>query len=173
MQKFYTKSLYIAGLYVVANDEYINSDDYLMTGRFLRWVVVNNVSDDLSTEFIDIDDDVKYYSSGLLKGDVYINLESLYSFTNLSSKSKLSKEEIFVLLDKYKNDKLESKIKNMRIIYDVIVKLIDSIGLSDAYLIIDDLLSKYGFDGDFNDFLNELHYNLDYDFERYSKVRNR
>lgn len=141
MQKIQTDKLYIVGLFIVSGEEYKN-DDLVVLRRFLKWIVVENESDDFSVCFRDIKTGVKYFSYGNMVGDLYIDMNTLFSFNRFTNKQKLGKEEIALYLKQFKDDYNITKIKNRRITYEVLLKLIKELG-DEATLIIDKVMQEY------------------------------
>lgn len=172
MQKLQTDKLYIVGLFIVSGEEYHN-DELILSRRFLKWIVVENESTLYSACFRDIKTGVNYFSTGRDIGDLYIDMNTLFSFNNLTNKLKLSREEIALYLKEFKEDYNISKIKNRRITYEILSKLIKEFG-EDATIIIDKVMDDFNEETPENmkRFLRDISESLDLP-ERKNKSRNR
>lgn len=173
MQKFQTDKLYIVGLFIISGEEYRN-DEMLLSRKFLKWIVVENESTLYAACFRDIKTNVNYYSSGRNIGDLYIDMNTLFSFNNLTNKLKLSKEEIALYLKDFKQDYNISKIKNRRITYEILSKLIKEFG-EDAAVIIDKVMDEFNEETPENmkRFLKDISESLDLPERRNNKLKNR
>ncbi len=141
MQKRQTDKLYIVGLFIIAGEEYKN-DDFVISRRFLKWIVVENESDDYTACFRDIKTGIKYFSYGNMVGDLYIDMNTLFSFNRFTNKLKLSKEEIALYLKEFKDNYDLTKMKNRRITYEILLKLVKEYG-EEASIIIDKVMEEY------------------------------
>lgn len=173
MQKLQTDKLYIVGLFIVSGIEYIE-EEMIISKRFLKWIVVENESDYYSACFRDIKTGVNYFSSGREVGDLYIDMDTLFSFNNLTNKLKLSKEEIAIYLKEFKDNYNMTKIKNRRITYEILLKLIKELG-EEAYVIIDKVMKEYNEETPENmkRFLNDVSESLDLNMKNHTRSRNR
>ena len=144
MQKKRTDRLFIAGLYIVAKEEYIN-ERYIQTGKFLDWVAVENISSDSSLDLVDVNGSkTKYYGTGFEKGDLYIDYETLSSYTSFTNKSKLDIEEINFYLKQYKKNRSEIDLKSKRMIYEMLLRILSEIEQEKANKIINEILCEFG-----------------------------
>ena len=140
MQKFETDKLYIIGLFMVTNN---NPYDPIVSSRFLKWIVVENESDDYSTSFRDIKTKVMYFSYGFEIGDLFIDMDTIISMDTFTHKEKISKEEIDAYLKMHKEqDKLE-QIRDKRIILETIKKSIKALGPEKSMEIITEVIRDY------------------------------
>ena len=171
MQKIETEKLYIVGLFIIAGEEYKN-DESIVSRRFLKWIVVENESDDYTACFRDIKTNVKYFSYGYQVGDLYIDMNTLFSFNRFTNKLKLGKEEIALYLKEFKDNYNLTKIKNRKIIYELLLKLIKELG-DDASIIIDNVMQEFDEESPENmkRFLRDVSESLDLNDKK--KVRNR
>ena len=173
MQKIQTDKLYIVGLFIVSGIEYHN-DDQIVSKRFLKWIVVENESDYYTACFRDIKTGVNYFSSGREIGDLYIDMDTLFSFNNFTNKLKLGKEEIAIYLNDFKNNYNMTKIKNRKITYEILSKLINELG-EEAYVIIDKVMQEYNEETPENmkRFLTDVSESLDLNIKNHTRSRNR
>ena len=173
MQKLETEKLYIVGLFIIAGREYKN-DEEVISRRFLKWIVVENNSDDYSVYFKDIKTKVNYSSYGFDIGDLYIDMNTLFSLNNFTNKQKLSREEIELYLKEFKENYNISKFKNGEIIYEIIAELIKEFG-DEANIIIDKVMNKFNEESPENmkRFLNNISDSLDLNEKKYNKSRRR
>ncbi len=173
MQKLETDKLYIVGLFIISGEEYRN-DDFIVSRRFLKWIVVENESDDYSVCFRDIKTGVKYFSYGNMTGDLYIDMNTLFSFNRFTNKQKLGKEEIALYLKEFKDDYNMTKIKNRRITYEVLLKLIKEFG-EDAVVVIDKVMEEYNEESPENmkRFLRDISESLDLNENKKTRRRGR
>ena len=173
MQKLETEKLYIVGLFIVTGREYKNEEE-IMSRKFLKWIVVENLSDDYSVYFKDIKTKINYSSYGFDIGDLYIDMNTLFSFTNLTNKLKLSKEEIYLYLKDFKTDYNLTKLKNRKIVYEIINELIKEFG-EEANVIIDKVMDKFNEESPENmkRFLDNISDSLDLNEKKYTKSRRR
>lgn len=174
MQKLETEKLYIVGLFIISGEEYNDLDERIVSRRFLKWIVVENNSDNYSVCFKDIKTGVNYYSSGNYVGDLYIDMNTLFSFNNFTNKLKLSKEEIALYLKEFKDDYNITKIKNRRITYEILLKLIKEFG-EEAIDIIDDVMEEYNEETPENikRFLRDISESLDLNEKKKTRYRGR
>lgn len=172
MQKLQTDKLYIVGLFIISGEEYHN-EELILSRRFLKWIVVENESTLYSACFRDIKTNVNYFSTGRDIGDLYIDMNTLFSFNNFTNKLKLSKEEIALYLKEFKEDYNISKIKNRRITYEILSKLIKEFG-DEAAVIIDKVMDEFNEETPENmkRFLRDISESLDLP-DRKNKSRNR
>lgn len=141
MQKIETDKLYIIGLFMVTKNS--NPYDYTPSSRFLKWIVVENQSDDYSTSFKDIKTGVSYLCSGFDEGDLFIDTNTIISMNNFTHKGKLSKEEINYYLKMHKEkDKLE-QIRDKKIILETIRKALKTLGPEKAMELIENVMNEY------------------------------
>ncbi len=161
MQKRQTDKLYIVGLFIISGEEYKN-DDFVISRRFLKWIVVENESDDYTACFKDIKTGIKYFSYGNMVGDLYIDMNTLFSFNRFTNKSKLSKEEIAYYLKEFKANYDLTKIKNRKITYEILLHLVKEYG-EEASVIIDNVMEKFDEEGPENmkRFLKDISDSLD------------
>ena len=173
MQKLETEKLYTVGLFIISGREYKN-DEEIMNRKFLKWIVVENKSDDYTACFKDIKTGVNYYSQGFDIGDLYIDMNTLFSFTNFTNKQKLSREEISLYLKQFKDDYNITKLKNKRIIYGIIEELIKDFG-DEANIIIDKVMDKFNEESPENmkRFLSSISESLDLNQKKSTKTRRR
>lgn len=173
MQKLETEKLYIVGLFIIAGREYKN-DEEVISRRFLKWIVVENNSDDYSAYFKDIKTKVNYSSYGFDIGDLYIDMNTLFSLNNFTNKQKLSREEIELYLKEFKGNYNITKFKNRQIIYEIIAELIKEFG-DEANIIIDKVMNKFNEESPENmkRFLNNISDSLDLNEKKYNKSRRR
>lgn len=173
MQKLETEKLYIVGLFIIAGREYKN-DEEVISKRFLKWIVVENNSDDYSVYFKDIKTKVNYSSYGFDIGDLYIDMNTLFSLNNFTNKQKLSREEIELYLKEFKGNYNITKFKNRQIIYEIIAELIKEFG-DEANIIIDKVMNKFNEESPENmkRFLNNISDSLDLNEKKYNKSRRR
>ena len=143
MQKKKTDTLYIVGLYIVAKEEFIN-ERCIQTGKFLDWIVAENISDNHELDLIDLNNGTRYYGSGFQRGDLYVDYETLSSYTCFTNKNKLSIEEINYYLQKYKENDNEIKMKNKKIIYEMFVRIVNEIENEKAEEIMNEVMKEYG-----------------------------
>ena len=173
MQKLETEKLYIVGLFIISGREYKN-DEEIVSRRFLKWIVVENHSDDYSVYFKDIKTKVNYSSYGFDIGDLYIDMNTLFSFNNFTNKQKLSREEIEIYLKEFKKNYNVTKLKNRQIIYEIIRELIKEFG-EEANVIIDKVMDKFNEESPENmkRFLDNISDSLDLNEKKYTKSRRR
>ena len=171
MQKIQTDNLYIVGLFIIAGEEY-KDEELIVSRRFLKWIVVENESDDYTACFRDIKTDVKYFSYGYQVGDLYIDMNTLFSFNRFTNKLKLGKEEIALYLKEFKDNYNLTKIKNRKITYEILLKLIKEFG-EEASAIIDNVMQEFDEESPENmkRFLRDVSESLDLNDKK--KVRNR
>lgn len=174
MQKLVTEKLYIVGLFIISGEEYNDLDERIVSRRFLKWIVVENNSDNYSVCFKDIKTGVNYYSSGNYVGDLYIDMNTLFSFNNFTNKLKLSREEIAIYLKEFKDDYNITKIKNRRITYEILLKLIKEFG-EEAVDIIDNVMEEYNEETPENmkRFLRDISESLDLNEKKKTRYRGR
>ena len=171
MQKLQTDKLYIVGLFIISGEEY-KEDELIVSRRFLKWIVVENESDDYTACFRDIKTDVRYFSYGYQVGDLYIDMNTLFSFNRFTNKLKLGKEEIALYLKEFKDNYNVTKIKNRKITYELLLKLIKELG-DEANIIIDDVMEEFNEESPENmkRFLRDVSESLDLNDKK--KVRSR
>ena len=172
MQRLQTDKLYIVGLFIISGEEY-HDDELILSRRFLKWIVVENESTLYTACFKDIKTGVNYFSSGRDIGDLYIDMNTLFSFNNLTNKFKVSKEEIYRYLEDFKQDYNISKIKTRRIINEMLLELIKE-HKEDAAVIIEKVMDKFNEETPENmkRFMRDISESLDLP-ERKNKTRNR
>lgn len=139
MQKKYTDSLYIVGLYIVTEFDYeFNSKE----GRFLKWIVVENLSDDYTTEFEDIKTKTKYHKEGFDLGELYVDLNTIVSMNKFTNKNKLGIEEINIIKEQFEREHQKDKEarKMMNVICKACKSMISEIGKEKAQEIINDIV---------------------------------
>lgn len=173
MQKLETEKLYIVGLFIISGREYKN-DEEIVSRRFLKWIVVENHSDDYSVYFKDTKTKVNYSSYGFDIGDLYIDMNTLFSLNNFTNKQKLSREEIEIYLKEFKKNYNVTKLKNRQIIYEIIRELIKEFG-EEANVIIDKVMYKFNEESPENmkRFLDNISDSLDLNEKKYTKSRRR
>ena len=165
MQKMETDKLYIVGLFMITDIRYDVNDGTKKESRFLKWIVVENESDDYAAYFKDIKTGVHYFSQGFDVGDLFIEMDTIVSMNTFTHKAKLSKEEVGYYLKTYKeNDNLQ-QIRDKRIILDVMRKALKALGTEKAMEIIYEIMyiSDEECPKNIKEFLNEISVTLGLD----------
>lgn len=121
MQKLLTDKLYIVGLYMITDYDYYTNTK---SSKFLKWIVVEDQSDSYSVCFKDIKTKVNYFLAGIVKGDLYIDVDTIYSMNNLTNKQKLGIEEINTYLEEFKQLDTLNKHEKKKKIYEILDKLL-------------------------------------------------
>ena len=172
MQKLQTDKLYVVGLFIISGEEY-HREELILSRKFLKWIVVENESTIYQASFRDIKTNVNYFSEGSSIGDLYIDMNTLFSFNNFTNKLKLGKEEIELYLKEFREDYNIDKIKTRRITYEILSKLIKEFG-EDAAVIIDKVMEEFNEESPENmkRFLRDISESLDLP-DRKNKSRNR
>lgn len=160
MQKFETDKLYIIGLFMVSSN---GPYDPVPESRFLKWIVVENQSDDYSTSFKDIKTGVNYFSSGFEVGDLFIDMDTIISMDKFTYKEKLSREEINAYLKMYKETDKLNQIRDKRIILETIKKSLKALGPEKGMGIINEIMREYDEEVPKNikEFVNEVSVSLE------------
>ena len=135
--------------------------------------MVENESTLYSACVRDIKTNGNYFSSGRDIGDLYIDMNTLFSFNNFTNKLKLGKEEIALYLRQFREDYNIDKIKTRRITYELLSKLINEFG-EDAIVVTSKVFDEFNEESPENmeRFLRDISESLDLP-DRKNKSRNR
>ena len=171
MQKTETDNLYIVGLHIVTDTEFLEEQD-VVTSKFLKWIIVENQSASYITEFVDIKTNTKYYKEGFSIGDLYVDMDTIVSMNTFTNKRKLSKEEMYIILEQFKREQDIEKIRMRKMFYKAFKDVIYEVGEEKVTDIVNKMIDNDDEVIKIDDAMDKIAYSLDIKQEKKVKKRN-